>query len=360
MNLRDNSLLEHVNVGWKRQVSAALETGIGRSLPNAISWPYKQLRLASLNRSIVCPKGSFLLPFQGATLGGSWKTPLALETAIRLSTMLRNESLEVPVWFLAHGVGGRSPKGMQTVGVNDPISVVGDESVQAARALHSHGIKVAVVARKHRERWLESLTKPSVVVADSWTGTAHDPRVVTVLCVDAEQPWGAGYCPPRGDLRAPAPALVSGRNLVLAAAHTGGSCSDQLPPGSEIVRYELLVPEELVGERVWSVSAHARPERWLAALHKQGVRVVKHISFADHGGQGVRSWLQQAWPEAQREGITRVVVSEKTAVWLVGGDDDKQGCLWRKHLKISVISCAWIGSWSWLGGLLGCIQQELR
>jgi tetraacyldisaccharide-1-P 4'-kinase len=163
---------------------------------------------------------------------------------------------------------GASPGRARLVRQDDALGRVGDEALMCARA----GLRVAVAERRQDALDL-ALREADVAILDGVHQTS--PRAsLALLAVDPEAPWGAGACPPRGDLRAPRPALEALADLVVPVrARSRGAWS---PRG-------VLVPwADLRRARVGLVTALARPARVVRLLESH--QVVPHTTrtFPDH------------------------------------------------------------------------------
>ncbi|MCU0657462.1 MAG: tetraacyldisaccharide 4'-kinase [Polyangiaceae bacterium] len=227
---------------------------------------------------------------EGATLGGSWKTPVSLAMAEALGKFG-----EKPV-FWSHGYGGRS-KGL--VGPGQGGREVGDEAALAARRLAVQGIEV----------WSgEAPREGRVVVADGARLHRGD-GVQVVLALDDERPWGAGRCPPAGDLRAPAGHLLGVASQVV---RVGAGPAAALEAGVWRARWWLDLPPGL-GRRVAVVTAIARPGRFVGGLERAGFEVVSRIELPDHGGTGVEGLVERGLRGCRAE---QVLCTEKCREWL--------------------------------------------
>jgi tetraacyldisaccharide-1-P 4'-kinase len=170
---------------------------------------------------------------------------------------------------------------------NDAVDLVGDEALVCARACP----EVPVVVGPTRQAALDlALSLSDVAVLDGVHQTA--PRAtLALLAVDPLEPWGAGACPPRGDLRAPPDALLEIADGIVPVASTSR--------GAFLGR-ELLPWEALRGLRVGFASALARPSRVLRMLLHHGVRPRVVRTFSDHGrarleaSTAVELWLTTA------------------------------------------------------------------
>src|SRR6476469_6825755 len=88
-------------------------------------------------RPLEIPEGARIIGVGGATLGGSGKTPVAIEIARSLAA--RGEH----VALVGHAYRAR-PRFARVVEVSDDVREVGDEALLAARMLAPLGVEVIV------------------------------------------------------------------------------------------------------------------------------------------------------------------------------------------------------------------------
>lgn len=267
-------------------LSQAWALTVGRSVERPLAWP-SHIRGVAIG---------------GATLGGSGKTPLALACAAELAAFGARTAL------VGHAYRAR-PKVARPVRPSDRIADVGDEALVAAAALEGSGARVVVgPTRANALGW--AAAHADVVVLDGVSQTSPTRASLALLAVDAEEPWGRGQAtPPRGDLRAPLPALAHACDIVVPIhdSLTGSASampSDSGPPvpmawpsrflGRPVlpahavsrgvwVQNTLLTWETVRSVRVGLLSALARPERLLRFLARRDVHP-KTLAFGrDHG-----------------------------------------------------------------------------
>src|SRR5262249_888278 len=137
----------------------------------------------------------------------------------------------------------------------------------------------------------------------------------SVLVLDALAPWGAGACPPAGDLRARPDALLAAADLVAAVQPEGTSPDPALPLAAIPVPSDVAGAVSPTGEalslaalrqlRLGLLLAVARPGRIVAALEGAGVRLEVTVLLGDHATAskatlagaaraGVEGWLTTA------------------------------------------------------------------
>jgi tetraacyldisaccharide 4'-kinase len=218
-----------------------------------------------------------VLAVGGATLGGSGKTPLAIACARELA------SLGARVALVGHAYGA-SPGAARVVTVGDALAEVGDEAIVAARALADVGVPV-VVAPSRRAAVERASGLADVLVLDGPLQIAPARAALSLLAVDAHEPWGrARAVPPRGDLRAPVAALLRAADVVVAIGEAGEprETDAHIRSRGAFVRGALVPWSDLTRLRVGLACALARPQRVLRFLARRGVVPVAVARAADH------------------------------------------------------------------------------
>jgi tetraacyldisaccharide-1-P 4'-kinase len=306
-------------LGWRRRVSRSLEQGAWRGgtasrlgeLWALIADPVRPVRLPAAGRVVA---------IGGATLGGSYKTPLVIALARALAGHGR-------VAVVASGYAARLG-GPLLVNRDLPARLVGDEAALLGRVLEPLGIPVVVgqdrsdairLAAAEAIRGATEAIGPtaSLVLVDGLLQAR--PRRVhrSLLVLDADAPWGAGRCPPVGDLRArrdrllraaDAVVLVGGDTMVVGGQATppeldlGGMPKFRVPsrvhgahaPDGTAVDFGTLRRARL---GLWL--AVARPDRILRSLAAAGVepRVVSVEADHAHPALGIdpRTDRVDAW-----------------------------------------------------------------
>jgi tetraacyldisaccharide 4'-kinase len=254
-----------------------------------------------LVRSLPAPGDARVVAIGGATLGGSGKTPLAIACARELARQ------GARVAFIGHAYRAR-PRRARVVGPDDSLADVGDEALLAARALASHRVPVVVApSRALAMAW--AARKADVLVLDGVLQTAPARASLSLLAVDAEEPWGhASAVPPRGDLRAPIGAMLAVVDRVVPIGEEAA--------GARVVSRgayhgdTLLSWEALRSLRLGLACALARPDRLIRALARRGITPCAVVRSGDHApiptcalraqqalashGSGVDLWLATA------------------------------------------------------------------
>jgi len=245
-----------------------------------------------LARPLVYAQGVRVVAVGGSTLGGSGKTPLAIACARELAKGGAGR-----VVYVAHGYRAK-PGSPRIVQVDDDLACVGDEALVAARALEG---SVAVVVAGTRQAALDyASARADVIVVDGVLQTAPRRASLALLALDAFSPWGTGYAPPRGDLRAPASDLLAAvdRAVLLRdelstpavprlAGGRGVDIAEVVAHGARFGDRRLAWPE-LAAMRVGLFVALARPSRIVASLARRAVAPAVVIESSDHAP--VSSW----------------------------------------------------------------------
>ena len=266
-----------------RWIAARLERGTASRAARAIAtlWaacadPVRPMRL---------PIGPRLIGVGGATLGGSGKTAV---TAALAAELLR---AGVRVAVIASGYRARDGAARRVL-PHASARAAGDEAALLSRVLTPLGVPVYVAGRRSAALALAARAEPHAIVIDGLLQTRPVALDVSVLVLDAAQPWGAGVCPPAGDLRAPVQALLQAADVVLW--RSGAARSPHTPLARRELRFcdaiagarapdgALLALAELARRRLGLVLALARPERVERELARHGIHPQLTLHYADH------------------------------------------------------------------------------
>jgi len=202
----------------------------------------------------------------GATLGGSGKTPLAIAAAKALAARGHRVAL------IGHAYRAR-PSRARFVEPGDPVAVVGDEALEAARELAGTPARVVVAPTRQLAVDLAQ-GAADVLVLDGPLQLAPRRARLSWLAVDELDPWGSGACPPAGDLRAPKASLLAATNAVVPVRGRSRGAWD----GETLLGWEALR-----GLRIGLVTSVARPHRVVALLRRNGVEPARVVVGPDHG-----------------------------------------------------------------------------
>jgi tetraacyldisaccharide 4'-kinase len=287
-------LSDRVRAFWGERLAAGDTSTAARAL--AAIWA----RAANVARPLHLPAGTAVIAVGSAVLGGAGKTPLA----IALCRALPGAAL------IGHGYRAR-PGRARVVAPGDPLALVGDDALTAARLLP--GTTVVVGPRREAAIAHAAALGHRVQVVDGLLQAAPIRVALSILVLDATAPWGSGACPPAGDLRAPREALLDAADVVAAILPAGATLPEELAALGAIAvpsRIESAGGRPLgalVGLRLGLLSTVARPARVLDALASAGLRPAVTLRFGDHAspdlgrsaggrvaGHRVDAWLATA------------------------------------------------------------------
>jgi len=297
------------------RVARSLEAGRGGALSSLAARAWGGVAAARLVRPLVVVGGARVIAVGGATLGGSGKTPLAIACARQVA----GDGGEVVL--VGHAYRAR-PGRCRVVSVEDSPDVVGDEALMAARALAGVGARV-VVAPTRQAALDHALSLAPVAVLDGVAQLSPRRADLALLVVDGARPWGAGQCPPRGDLRAPRRALLSRCDRVVVLGGAGSSLGEAGRPvdGVAAVADGAWLEGDRLGwdairpRRVGLWTALARPSRVLASLERHGVVPRLHAAHGDHSPPSLAE-LRSAVDQARHAGVDLWLATAKCATRL--------------------------------------------
>lgn len=275
----------------RRGLAGALERGaLGGPLASGLGRIWE--RLAEPVRELRLPRGTRVVGVGGATLGGSGKTPLVVALARELAKTAR-------VAVVASAYSARVPHARVVV-PEDSVRLVGDEALWLSREL-SPAVTVTVGARREMALSLAA-ERAELVLIDGLLQTRPLRLACSLLSLDGGEPWGAGHCPPRGDLRAPRERLLAATDAVVmpAGARLAGVRSFHFEArliGARTPEGRRIAAAELECWRLGVLLAVARPERILGELRAHGITPAHVQLEADHAHfsaprrAGVDAWL---------------------------------------------------------------------
>jgi tetraacyldisaccharide 4'-kinase len=266
----------------RADVARSLERGRGGVTAAVLAAGWSAVSSRGLERRLIVPEQVAVVCVGGSTLGGSGKTPVAIACATLLAAAGRR------VAFIGHGYGGDPGRG-RVVAIDDPVDVVGDEALMAARRLAPEGVSV-FVGPTRQAAVDAALAVADILVLDGVSQLRPRRATLALLVVDGSRPWGSGACPPAGDLRAARSRLVTVCDRIVAV---GRPVCDLRPLGRPLdsveassagamLGGELLGWDDLRARRVALWTALARPQRVLDGLAREGVTPVFVAAHSDH------------------------------------------------------------------------------
>jgi tetraacyldisaccharide 4'-kinase len=289
---------------WRGWVGRSLEQGAWQS-PVARGLSRAYARISDPVRPVSLPSHARVIGIGGATLGGGYKTPLVLALAKALK-----EHGSVAV--VASSYAARPARGL--VGKDTGETVVGDEASWLASVLTPLGIPVFADGRRRRDTLRLAANLSQWVLMDGVLQTRPRRLHRSLLVLDGSLPWGAGSCPPAGDLRADRYRLLHAADaLVVVLKGPDGVVPEDLTQSQRPVfrvtsrlsgahaaggaRVDLT---RLRSSRLGLVVAVGRPGRILEALRLEGIQPTEVVLHADHArpelvgrsrGAKVDAWL---------------------------------------------------------------------
>lgn len=268
-------------------VATKLERPLAPSpLTRMLAQAYASVASARVRRPVEIPRGASVIGIGSAVLGGAGKTPVA----IALAQALKQEGHRVAL--IGHGYRARLAQAARRVDPKDDVRLVGDDALAAARALEEACVPV-LVAKSRAQAMAEAVRDgQTVLVVDGLLQTAKGRLDDAVLVLDATNPFGSGFCPPLGDLRAPREALLREADHVVALVQEASSVSEELPEHAEKLPSAIggvvdacgsRAPlASLRGKRLGLLVGIAHPERVVASLRAAGIEPFPCITLADH------------------------------------------------------------------------------
>ena len=206
-----------------------------------------------------------------ASVGGSGKTPLALDLGARL--LARGKA----VAFLTRGYGGRQ-RGVTQVDLRRHHAAdVGDEALLLAEVAptfvapdRAAAARAAVAAGAELLVMDDGLQNPGLV------------KDCALLVIDGGAGFGNGRALPAGPLRETiAAAAARCRAAVLICVDATGALA-RLPAGLPVLRAAMQPAGELSGRRVMAFAGIGRPDKFFATLREAGALLAGTRVFPDH------------------------------------------------------------------------------
>jgi tetraacyldisaccharide 4'-kinase len=288
-------------------------------------------KAARIERPLRWRDGARVVAVGGPTLGGSGKTPVAIACAeeLRLSG--------ARVALVGHAYGA-SPGRARHVEPGDNVREVGDEAIVCATRLAPIGVRVTV-GRDRQAATDLALATADIAVIDGLCQTTPRRASLSLLVVDADEPWGAGQCPPKGDLRAPRGSLLASadRVVVVGAARWGFSPAPHPVDEVDVVsrgawafdaagRQTLFDWAALRQLRLGLWTGLAHPERVLRVLSRHGIVLVEAVCGRDHQGPLTRTRGPRFRP------LDLWLTTEKCHAQLVARMSPGRSLEWRTHM----------------------------
>ncbi|MDE2134576.1 MAG: tetraacyldisaccharide 4'-kinase [Alphaproteobacteria bacterium] len=245
---------------WSRLAVAALAP---------IGWIYSATVTWKAHNATPYRSGIPILCVGNLTVGGTGKTPVAIAIARALKARGRKP------FFLSRGYGGKL-RGPLLVAPEHSVGDVGDEPLLLAAAApvvvsHNRG-EGARLAAKHGA---------DVIVMDDGHQNFTLAKDLSIVVVDAAQPFGNGFVVPAGPLREFVSQGLARADAVVIVGDGEPKLTGYAGP---ILRAQLTHVDspELAGRRVVGFAGIGRPEKFFRSLRVFGAEIVATKHFADH------------------------------------------------------------------------------
>jgi tetraacyldisaccharide 4'-kinase len=210
-----------------------------------------------------------------ATLGGSGKTPLALDLAARLIARGRHPA------FLSRGYGGRAARyPLRVDPARHEARDVGDEPLLLARSAPTfvdpdrvRGARAALAAGADVLVMDDGLQNPSLA------------KTASLLVIDGPAGFGNARPFPAGPLREPLSTLWPRLQGIVLLGPPLPGLSSLLPPTLPCFRAHLVpgpAMAALAGRRVFAVAGIGRPAKFRESLLAAGAEIAGFLDFPDH------------------------------------------------------------------------------
>ncbi|HWA91971.1 MAG TPA: tetraacyldisaccharide 4'-kinase [Rhizomicrobium sp.] len=241
--------------GWLTR----LLTPLGRLYGASVEWKRGHAAPYRSSAAVIC--------VGNLSVGGTGKTPIAIEIARRLQSKGRK-----PV-FLTRGYGGRL-HGPIRVGDANSAADVGDEPLLLREAAP------VVVARDRTQGAHLAETLGDAIVMDDGHQNFVLEKDLSLVVVDGETGFGNRRVLPAGPLRE---SVAQGLARADAVVIVGDGEVDLEGFARPVLRAHLDPQGMAVGpKRVVAFAGIGRPEKFFHALERQGATVLASAPYADH------------------------------------------------------------------------------
>ncbi|RDD62363.1 tetraacyldisaccharide 4'-kinase [Ferruginivarius sediminum] len=263
-----------------------------------------------LRRQLTVPRpvGVPVICVGNATVGGTGKTPVAIDLAWRLSGQ------GLAVHLLTRGYGARRAASPVRVNPAKHTAVdVGDEALLLARAGPTWVSPDRIAgARKAVEAGAQ------VIVMDDGLQNPHLANNLALLVVDGAAGFGNGRVLPAGPLRESLWRALDRSDAVVVMGRDRAGVTGLVGDGRPVLKAKLIVPDDAAssffGKRVLAFAGIGRPEKFFRTLAGLGADVVESRGFPDHHAF-TREQLRDLLARAESANLTPVT-TEKDAMRL--------------------------------------------
>ncbi len=287
-------------------------------------WLYRTNPL--LSRSAPVP----VISVGNITTGGTGKTPMTAWVVQRLTESGKSPAILTRGYKSSKGASDEPQLLRQSTGA---AVVVNPNRVAGAKQAAADGADVCVMDDGFQHRRLR--------------------RDLDIVLVDATNPFGYGYCLPRGLLREPLNALTDAHAIVITRSdmilenqmEDLASRLGELAPQASVHRAVhrptgvideagLDVPAQTASrKRAYAFCGLGNPESFLETLAHQGIRVVGSKMLADHVGYDSRR-IEAIEADAHRQEAEVLITTQKDYVKLPAGAFDIP--VWQLGVEIQI------------------------
>jgi tetraacyldisaccharide 4'-kinase len=244
---------------------------VTRLLLTPLSLAYSWAGKRRIERATPADVGLPVICVGNLTLGGAGKTPVT--AAVRGWLCARG----VRAASLSRGYGGREEGPVKVEVGKQTAAEVGDEPVMLAALGEAWIAKDRVAGAKAMKA-----AGVQMVVMDDGHQNPTVKKALSIVVIDAAEPFGNGHVFPKGPLREPvARGLARADAIVLMGE---GETPEELKNCSKpILRARLAPLAKLAPGHYVAFAGIGRPERFFDGLHDmEGVELVEAVPYPDH------------------------------------------------------------------------------
>ena len=243
-----------------------------RALLTPLAWLYAYIGARKIKNTQGFDPGIPVVCVGNLTVGGVGKTPLTMWLRQRLAVGPNKRAAT-----LSRGYGGREKGPLRVDFLKHNARQVGDEPLMMAKGGESWiGADRATTAAAMAEAGVE------VIIMDDGFQNPSLTKSLSILVVDATNPWGNGFVVPKGPLREPVPTGLARADLIVLMGD-GPVPKALYNFGKHIIRAHLEPESTLNSGTYIAFAGIGRPEKFFDTVQAmEGVTVADTISFPDH------------------------------------------------------------------------------
>jgi tetraacyldisaccharide 4'-kinase len=251
----------------KSRASAPLTRFALTPLAMAYSWAGKR----RLEKTVPEDAGISVVCIGNLTLGGAGKTPVTAAVRQRLAAR------ELRVASLSRGYGGSEAGPLRVDTARHSSAQVGDEPMMLASLGESWISKDRVAGAKAMKA-----DGVQIIVMDDGHQNPTLKKALSLVVIDAAEPWGNGSVFPKGPLREPAARGLSRADGVVLMG------DGEIPPevaasGKPALRARLAPLAKLKPGRYVAFAGIGRPQRFFDSLNTMpDIELAEAIPYPDH------------------------------------------------------------------------------